>query len=188
MYASAESVPDTIASEPPTDLLTAVFPWIEAEQVALEQRVQQIGRCAADYVLRNFLHLLTWFRRVLLQDAAVIYHSHPSCQIFGFASFNTPTFKQFSATASTAIVEAEQVASTALQNLPENMVCTVRGIVTDVNMAQRQQNNEMQELKTTFTREMYGIKNMLAFALGSKQGRKLNQKGLFQTIHGVLQC
>ena len=60
-----------------------------------------------------------------MQDAAVIYHSHPSCQIFDFAPFNTPAFKQFSAAAPIAIVEAEQAASIALQNLPENMVCTV---------------------------------------------------------------
>ena len=93
--------------------------------MALDQRIQNTGRCAADYALCNFLRLLVWFRRVLMQDAAVIYHSHPSCQIFDFAPFNTPTFKQFSAAAPIAIVEAEQAASIALQNLPENMVCTV---------------------------------------------------------------
>jgi hypothetical protein len=156
----------------------AVFPWIGDEQVALDQRCQQIGRRAADYALRNFLRLLVWFRRVLLQDAAVIYHSHPSCQIFCFAPFNTPTFKQFAATAPLVIIEAEQAASVALQNLPENMVCSVRGIITDVNMAQRQQNDEMQELKNTVESEMSSIRDMLALALGSRQGRKPNQKGL----------
>jgi hypothetical protein len=48
-------------------------------------------------------------------------------------------------------------------------------------MSQRQQNEEMQELKSTVTSEMNSIKDMLALALGSKQGRKPNQKGLFLT-------
>ena len=165
--------------EPPAELLTAIFPWIENEQAALDLRVCQIGRRAADYALRNFLRLLLWFRRVLLQDAAIIYHSCPGCHIFGFAPFNTPVFKQFSATAPATIIDAEQAASVALQNLPEHVVRSVRGIVTDVNMSQRQQNEEMQELKSTVMSEMNSIKDMLALALRSKQGRKLNQKGLF---------
>jgi len=174
---------DAISPEPPTELLTAIFPWIEDERAALDLRVQQIGRRANDYTLRNFLLLLVWFRRVLLQDAAVIYHSHPSCQIFGFAPFNTPAFKQFSAAAPASIVEAEQAASVALQNLPEHMVRSVRGIITDVNMSQRQQSNEMQELKNTVANEMSSIKDMLSLALGSKKrGRKPNQKGWLLTM------
>jgi hypothetical protein len=168
------------------ELLTAIFPWIEDERAALDLRVQQIGRRANDYALRNFLLLLVWFRRVLLQDAAVIYHSHPSCQIFGFAPFNTTAFKQFSAAAPASIVEAEQAASIALQNLPEHMVRSVRGIITDVNMSQHQQSNEMQELKNTVANEMSSIKDMLALALGSKQGRKPNQKGQFLTLSVIL--
>jgi hypothetical protein len=48
-------------------------------------------------------------------------------------------------------------------------------------MSQRQQNKEMQELKSTITSEMnsINIKDMLALALQSKQGRKPKQKGLF---------
>ena len=49
-------------------------------------------------------------------------------------------------------------------------------------MSQRQQSNEMQELKNTVVNEMSSIKDMLALALGSKQGWKPNQKGWFLTM------
>jgi hypothetical protein len=49
---------DAISPEPPAELLTAIFPWIEDDWAALDLRVQQIGRHANDYALRNFLLLL----------------------------------------------------------------------------------------------------------------------------------
>jgi hypothetical protein len=107
------------------DLLKTVFPWIEEEQAALDSRVQCIGRCANDYALRNFLWVLLWFQRVLLQDAALIYHSHPSCKIFDFVPFNTLAFKHFSNSAPGLIANVEKEAAATLQGLPEHIVQTV---------------------------------------------------------------
>jgi Centromere DNA-binding protein complex CBF3 subunit, domain 2 len=143
----------------------------------LDLRIQQFGRRANDYALRNFLRLLIWFRRVLLQDAVVIYQSHPSCAIFGFAPFNTPTFKLFADQAPSVITDAEKKASEALRNLPEHVVQSVRGVVMDVGMAQRQQNDEIQNLKNAFESKMASLESVLALALGSKKNRKPGQSG-----------
>jgi hypothetical protein len=160
-----------------------VFPWIEDEQAALDIRVQRLGRRANDYALRNFLSVLVWFRRVLLQDAALIYSSHPSCKIFTFPPFNTPEFKLFSDRAPIAIANAERDASIALQNLPEHVINSVRGIITDVGLAQQLQNNQLEEFKNTFTSKMSGLESMLALALGSKrQGRKPSKNGTCSTL------
>jgi hypothetical protein len=102
-----------------------VFPWIEEEQAVLDICVQHLGRRANDYALWNFLSVLVWFRQVLLQDAALIYNSHPSCKIFTFPPFNTPEFKLFSDRAPVVIANAERDASIALQNLPEHVINSV---------------------------------------------------------------
>ena len=161
-----------------------MFPWIEEEQAALDARIQHIGRRANDYALQNFLSVLVWFRQVLLQDAALIYNSHPSYKIFTFPPFNTSEFKLFSDNAPVAITNAEKEASVTLQNLPEHLVNSVRGIITDFSLVQQMQNNQLEEFKNTFTSKISGLESMLALAIGSKrQGRKPSKNGMCSTFY-----
>src|SRR6266404_8120268 len=62
--------------EPPAELISQIFPWVEAEH--------RLGCPAQDITLRQFLHLLVWLRRVLLQDVAMLFSQKPACPVFQF--------------------------------------------------------------------------------------------------------
>lgn len=46
--------------DPPPQVVAELFPWVEKEAAALEERVEQ-NKYAEDYALRHFLRVLTWF-------------------------------------------------------------------------------------------------------------------------------
>jgi hypothetical protein len=71
------------------DLSNAVFPWVEGEIEALEER------CASNRFAINIALLLIWLRRVLYKFAAVIYRI--------ISIFNTPSFRAFAASAASQI-------------------------------------------------------------------------------------
>src|SRR6266702_8098727 len=52
-------------ADPPADVVAYLFPWVEAELVALEARMAQ-SRLNRDIALQQFLTLLQWFRIVLV--------------------------------------------------------------------------------------------------------------------------
>ena len=83
------------ATEPPPELLVNVFPWIEKERMALNVCSKLEGRRGQDNALSALLDLLVYFRRVLLQDAAVFFAMYPSFPIFKFSPFNSVLFQQF---------------------------------------------------------------------------------------------
>jgi len=116
----------------------SVFPWVEAEQAALDARQASDVR-SSDIALRQFLRLLLWLRRVLLQDCAVLYSKYPSCGMFRYTPFNTAAFRDFAANSSTVITRAEEDARYALQNLPDNIVTSFQGLATDIKMEQQTQ-------------------------------------------------
>ncbi|TFY74023.1 hypothetical protein EWM64_g9989 [Hericium alpestre] len=80
--------------EPPGDLLCLLFPWVEQEQRALAVRMQQ-SCLAIDIALESFLKVLLWFRRVLLQDAAILYCRNSTYPIFNLPPFNSQAFRNF---------------------------------------------------------------------------------------------
>ena len=59
--------------------------------VSYHERVEAHGNKAVDYMLRHFLELLQLLRKVILQDAAVLYSNYPDFPIWGYAPFDTRT-------------------------------------------------------------------------------------------------
>lgn len=94
-----------------------------------------------------------------------------------YPPFNTPAFKEFSAGAPETIAIAEQMASARLENLPEHVAQTMRGIVTDVNLGQRGQAEELTKFKESMSNRFSTIEDMLALALGTKQRRTSSNRG-----------
>ena len=127
--------------DPPADLLSQVFPWIEEQQRALEER-SQADRLMQDIALRHFLELLVWLRRVLLQDAALLFGLYPTAPIFKYAPFCTLAFQTFASNASTVVRDVEKRARTAFENLPEHLVGSLRGATTSLFMEQKRQHDE----------------------------------------------
>jgi hypothetical protein len=89
---------------------------------------------AKDIALTQFLALLQWLRRVLLQDAALLYTCNPLCAVLRYPPFNTPLFQAFAATSSDIIASAEEESCLALQNLPAHLMSSVRGLLTGIAM------------------------------------------------------
>jgi hypothetical protein len=48
-------------TEPPADLLSDIFPWVEQQQAALEARASS-SKLSRDIALKQFLRLLAWLR------------------------------------------------------------------------------------------------------------------------------
>jgi hypothetical protein len=140
--------------DPPETILAEIFPWVEQEQEVLVKR-EHANRLAKDIALRQFLTTLIWFRRVLIQDMAVLYTQAPDAPIFKTAPFNLITFREFAATSTAAIHLAEKAARLAFQNLPEHLVASMRGALVTQNLG--------------FERERHGYKllGLLQLLLGS---------------------
>jgi len=76
---------------PPRELLDMVFPsvdeWIERHRTGLD--------CEKNFALDGFLRLLSWFKVVVLQDAAVMIDDFHHEVLFNHAIFHTQEFIQF---------------------------------------------------------------------------------------------
>ena len=151
--------------EPPAELLQQIFPWVEEQAAALEVRVKALGRPAKDLALKQFLRLLVWLRRVLLQDAAVLFTLDPTCGIFQFPLFRSQAFRTFAAMTTSVIEKAENDARLALQNLPEHYARSMQGFVASARLAQDVANAEMAqqlgELRAQMAR-MEGLVGVMA--------------------------
>ena len=118
-------------------MVHAIFPWIEEADRARVQR-QEANRLTIDIALFQFLRTLRFFRRILVQDMAVLFARNPSALIFQYHPFNTTVFREFAAAAPAVIEEAERKAQLALKNLPENIARTFQGAVATVDIAMQQ--------------------------------------------------
>ncbi len=107
-------------SEPPTDIVGHLFPWVEVELTVLEVRMT-LSCCNRDIALRQFLKLLQWLHVVLVQDCALLYAWYPHCPIFHFAPFTFPSFLTFSANAVALVTATEEKAQLVFHNLLEHM-------------------------------------------------------------------
>ncbi|GBE83282.1 hypothetical protein SCP_0503300 [Sparassis crispa] len=156
---------------PPSEFLAQVFPWIEQEQAALKTRIQD-NLLAQDYALCHFLRLMLWLRRVLLQDAAILCTMQPSAPVFAFAPFNTPAFHTFASQAMPAIREAEEQARMAYQNLPEHLICSLRGATTDVLMEQKRQHEESNRQMSDMSERILKMEGIIGMLLNSRSTRR----------------
>jgi hypothetical protein len=129
--------PPFLAPEPPAELRSQVFPWVEGEMAALERRATA-NPDARDFALKHFLRLLQWLRVVLLQDAAVLFLTHPDAGLFRCPLFTSPAFVAFAMQSVQALAAAEESAQLALRNLPQHVVDSISGLLQRVTMNQEQ--------------------------------------------------
>jgi len=129
-------------TEPPADLLSDIFPWVEQQQAALEARTSS-SKLSRDIALKQFLRLLAWLRVVVLQDCALIYAKHPECPLFRFAPFTYLSFKMFSANATANLAAAEEKARLTFQNLPDHVAQSMQGYTTNLHIDQQQNHKEI---------------------------------------------
>lgn len=177
--------------DPPEELVATLFPWVEAEQQALCSRRSKHGRLAEDYALDQSLQLLVRFRRILLQDAAVLFVRYPQSGIFNFAPFNNITFRKF-ASESVAIVDAaEQAARHQFANLPEHIVGSLRGIVTANNIEQRRdraEHSEQYRVLSTHVQELTNVVTTLITSAPNTRRRTVTSMGKSDHVYLFCQC
>lgn len=131
--------------EPPGELLSQIFPWVEQECAALHQREVNFGHAGRDIALKGFLRLLLWLRRVLVQDAAVLFGKDPTCPIFHFAPFRSDVFREFAAGSTAELARVNEEARLALQHLPEQYAQSMQGFVMSSRLAQEEANRKNAE-------------------------------------------
>ena len=157
---------------------------MEQEQERLAQR-QASSSKSVDIALKQFLRLLIWLRRVLLQDCAILFSKYPSCPMFRYPPFNSPTFRKFAVTSLSVVDHAEEEVRHALKNLPEHVAATFRGLATDIKMDQRSQRIDTEarwDAMDSRLNELSGLLQMLVGAKSSKGGRKT------RTGNAVMSC
>jgi len=125
-----------------------------------------------DIALRQFLAVLLWFRLVLLQDAALLFGTHPELPMFHFKPFNTQHFRDYAGEAVQAVARAEVQARTAFHNLPEHLVCSLKGLVTSMTLDQQVQRTENEALRAEVRRHMEVQSALLAELQASSKGRR----------------
>jgi hypothetical protein len=163
------------------ELLSAIFPWVEQEQVHLAQR-QLSSPQSVDIALKQFLRLLVWLCRVLLQDCAILFSKYPSCPMFRCAPFNSSIFCNFAATSMSVVNQAEEDVRHALKNLPEHIAATFRGLATDMKMDQHSQRIDTEarwDAVDSRLDQVTGLLQMLIGAKSSKRGRNTNAGNVF---------
>jgi Centromere DNA-binding protein complex CBF3 subunit, domain 2 len=153
--------------EPPAELLAEVFPWVEREQAALLVQTQN-NPLANDMALRQFLQLLIWLRRVLIQDAAVLFSHDSSPHIFQHSIFHTAAFHNFAAASQLALITAEEEAQLAFKNLPDRFARSLRGTLTNFKMEWQQDREEHREQQTALDNRFGNIEKLLETLVGSK--------------------
>ena len=116
------------ASDPPAELRAQVFPWVEAEIVALDKRMAA-NLAARDFALKQFLRLLQWLHLVLLQDMAVLLPTHQDAAIFAYPPFNSTAFSAFSAASVSMLAAAKEQSQQLLGNLPQHVADTFSGLL-----------------------------------------------------------
>ncbi|KAK6984724.1 hypothetical protein R3P38DRAFT_3451992 [Favolaschia claudopus] len=148
-----------------------IFPWIEDELAALISR-EHSNRLAKDIALRQFLSTMLWFRRILVQDLAVIFTQNPHALIFKYAPFNSPSFRNFAASSTAAIDAAEETARLAFQNLPQHLVASLQGALATQNLAfERERQNYHNEM-ALMRNEPGQMKTLLELVTGTKRVKR----------------
>jgi hypothetical protein len=155
-----------LPSVPPRDLLSQIFPFVESAQAELHDRVRE-SSLSTDIALKQFLSVLAWFRTVLLQDGAVLYARHPQLPVFQFHPFDTPQFHAFANQSIQQVAGAEEASRLAFQNLPQHLVASLQGIVTNLSLEQQAQRAENEALRLE-VRQHVATQNVLLAELARR--------------------
>lgn len=121
-------------TEPPRSLTDELFPFAESALDRLHHRRKEFGTLADDFALDQFCKLLIGLRRIIIQDAAVLYAIYPTCPLFKQAPFNTPVFIAFAQSAIRNIRDAEEKARHRLALLPEQVAASIQGLHMTTSM------------------------------------------------------
>ncbi|KAF5310463.1 hypothetical protein D9611_012258 [Ephemerocybe angulata] len=168
---------------PPDELCSLIFPWIEQEETAYEIRVVQDSAKARDQSLVNFLEVLRWFRRILLQDMAALAWKHPEVPFLRFAPFNTESFRSFANTAGSVIEKAEEDVRNNQRNLPEVLAATFAGHLQAIHA---QNHLNFQRLETLQENVEYQSTSMSHALAASLTGPSRKRKATSQEIPGAV--
>ncbi|KAJ7861022.1 hypothetical protein B0H14DRAFT_3445749 [Mycena olivaceomarginata] len=112
---------------------------------------------------------MAWFRRVLIQDMAVLFTLNPHAPIFKFAPFNSTPFRQFAATSTAAIDAAEETARLAFQNLPQHLVASLHGALATQNLAFERERQTYQAQMSAMQGQMSQMQSLIELMAGSKR-------------------
>ncbi|KAJ6620586.1 hypothetical protein B0H10DRAFT_1945895 [Mycena sp. CBHHK59/15] len=131
--------------DPPAAILSVLFPWVEAEVTALDSRYDK-NKLALDTALKQLLKVFIFFRRVLVQDAAVLYTKNPHASLFKYAPFNSTSFRLFALESTSSITKVETDARLALKDVPENIAIALRGAFEGFAYEQQWERNNTQHM------------------------------------------
>jgi hypothetical protein len=137
--------------------------------VSYDERVEAHGNKAVDYMLRHFLELLQLLRRVILQDAAVLYSKYPNYPIWDYPPFDSTIFRNFVADSNSLLIQAEADCKQQLESLPQTVATSMSGIL-EKNIMERhwereQKNKNHEEMKAR-------LDYMEAMILDSKKSKR----------------
>lgn len=173
-------------SDPPEVLSEQIFPWIEAEQAALLKR-EHSNRFARDIALHQYLNTMGWFRRVLIQDMAVLFTQNPHTAIFKVAPFKSQTFHDFAAASVAVIHAAEEVARLTFKNLLQHLVASMQGALATQNLAFERERQGYQGQMQAMLSQMGEMQTLLEIVAGSKRSkRSKNVQGMLLLVLDVL--
>ncbi|KAJ6565006.1 hypothetical protein DFH09DRAFT_1475624 [Mycena vulgaris] len=113
---------------------------------------------------------MTWLRRVLTQDVAVLFSKDPLALIFKFAPFNALSFRNFAATSTAAIhLNFAEEARLAFQNLPQHLVASMQGALATQNLAFERERRNYQVQMDVMHSKMGQMQSLLELVAGSKR-------------------
>lgn len=167
--------------------MSSLFPWVEAEQERYTARLEKYGKKAKDLALKNFLELLIEFRKIILQDAAILSIRYPECPLWSFAPFNSQEFKVFATSSAVVIRVAEDNARQKLENLPQAVAASMRGILATINIQQAQQNQEAEQRYRALEEQNNFLQKLLVSSLsGRKRARMSEQLCMYHLIYSLV--
>ncbi|KAF8882501.1 hypothetical protein CPB84DRAFT_1790828 [Gymnopilus junonius] len=82
-------------SNPPSELLDYLFPWVDQEISNCCKRMGKYGEKAMDDSLLGFLGLLKYLRLIIIQDATILFLKYPDSPIFTKPPFSFSSFRRF---------------------------------------------------------------------------------------------
>ncbi|KAJ6499782.1 hypothetical protein DFH09DRAFT_1445281 [Mycena vulgaris] len=128
------------------------------------------NRFSRDIALRQYLVTMTWLRRVLIQDVAVLFSKDPLALIFKFAPFNALSFRNFAAISTAAIhLNSAEEARLAFQNLPQHLVASMQGALATQNLAFERERQNYQVQMDVMHSKMGQMQSLLELVAGSKR-------------------
>lgn len=142
-------------------MVSSIFPWVETEEQARQERRQELGKRGEDIALKNLLSLLIHLRVIILQDAAVLSVKYPDCAFFQQPPFSTLAFRDWASSAATVIDNAEEQSRLRLEVFPEHVVQSLRGILNEGHITQQLESQATQTRQHQIQAELNEMKGLL---------------------------